>query len=240
MPVHIGDFGRALSRMAPSGAIEVNGERLDARSEGQVIEAGSNVIVLRGDPTGYVVRVLEPGQPVPTLPRQGEEIVKADFARNTAEVAAVERKERAAEWKRQLQGIRYGTIAAASLGGIVGLLGAGAGLGFEWAEFTEPRDTAVLLGGSLLVGIVAGIAVFFASGWIGSLLGMMEGEPGFAPDFFVVASALVGAAIGFWWKYGAVDYATLAAWSAGVGAAFTAGAYLLIWGTHQIVSPTGE
>jgi NfeD-like C-terminal, partner-binding len=89
MPVHIGDFGRALSRMAPSGAVEVNGERLDARSDGQVIEAGSNVIVLRGDPTGYVVRALEPGKPVPTLPRQGEEIVKADFARNTAATSAV-------------------------------------------------------------------------------------------------------------------------------------------------------
>ena len=227
MTVRVGDTGRALSPMAPSGAVEIGGVRLDARSDGQVIETDSTVVVVRGDPTGYVVRKLEPGQPVPRLPNHGRPIRKAAFQRNSAEVAEADREERRERRGRLLKSLRYGSIAAASLGAMVGLASGGLGWGFGWAGGTDPARLAALLGGSLGVGAAWGVALFFLTGWVGSLLGSFEGETGFAPDFVTVFAGLVGAAVGFWWKFDTGDAETIAAWSAGGSVAFAAVAWVL-------------
>jgi len=148
MAIRVGDVGRALSDMFPSGAVEVNGKRIDARSESQPIEAGSTVVVLRGDPTGFVVRKVEPGQAVPKLPGHGTPIRRADFQRNSAEVAEVEREERSAKWKRQLHVFRV-------VGGGSGLLGAL--LGFLWQYDTGDAATIAQwsVGGALVFAVVA-------------------------------------------------------------------------------------
>jgi hypothetical protein len=227
MVVHVGDVGRALSPMTPSGAVEVRGRRLDARSDGQFIEAGSPVIVLRGDPSGYVVRKLEAGQPPPELPGHGEPIRRAEFQRNSAEVAEAERQERAERRERLLQGLQTGSVAAGSLGAVVGLASGGVGWYFGWSGAADPLGLALLFGGSLVAGAVVSVALFFLTGLVGSVAGAFEGEPGFAPDFFAMFAGLVGGAVGFWWRFGTGDAGVIAAWSAGGALAFAVVAWVL-------------
>src|SRR5262245_6076251 len=100
--------------MCPSGAVEVNGDRLDARSDGAFIEAGSHVVVVRGDPTGFVVRKLGPEDPLPDLPNHGERIRRAEFQRNRAEVAEAEREAAVEKRRRMRATVRYGGLSAGS------------------------------------------------------------------------------------------------------------------------------
>lgn len=234
--IRVGDVGRALSPMSPSGAVEVQGQRVDARSELGVIEAGCPVVVLRGDPTGYVVRKLEPGQQPPQLPNHGEPIERAEFQRTHAQVAEADRREQAEARRRMLRALRYGSLAAAGLGAVVGLASAGAGLLFGWFGRAEPMAVALLLGGSLLVGAVTSVLLFFLTGLVGSVIGFAsEGEAAFAPDFFAVFAALVGAAVGFWWQFRTEDVETIALWTAGVGVAFAAVAFILSWLANNVL-----
>lgn len=55
----VGRLGRAKCRMLPSGAVSVNGQTLDATSEGMVIEAGQTVRVVKIESNRLVVRVVE-------------------------------------------------------------------------------------------------------------------------------------------------------------------------------------
>jgi len=55
----VGRLGRARCRMLPSGAVSVDGQTLDATSEGMVIEAGQTVRVIKIDAKRLVVRVAE-------------------------------------------------------------------------------------------------------------------------------------------------------------------------------------
>jgi hypothetical protein len=236
MAVRYGDVGRALSPMSPSGAVEVNGERVDARSEGGFIEVGSAVVVLRGDPTGYVVRKLDPGQPPPRVPNHGEPIPRAEFQRNAAEVEEFERRERAEARRRRLRGLRDGTIVAAAFGAVVGLLSGGAGWYFGWAGVADPAGGAVLLAASLAAGAASGVALFFVTGLVGAAFGFAsEGDAGFAPDFFVMFAALVGAAVGFWWQFGTGEAGTVALWSVGGAAGFAVIAYVLGWAIGSLL-----
>jgi hypothetical protein len=236
MAIRVGDVGRALSPMSPSGAVEVNGERLDARSDGPFIEAGSPVVVLRGDPTGYVVRKLEPGHPQPELPGHGEPIRKAEFQRNSAEAAGADRQERAEARRRFLKGLQYGSIAAASLGAIVGLTSGGTGWYFGWAAVADPLDGALLLAGWLFAGAATGVALFFVTGLIGVVLGFVtEGEASFTPDFFIVFASLVGAAVGFWWDFRGGDAGTATLWAIGGVLVFGVVACVLSWLARKVL-----
>ncbi len=241
MSVRIGDIGRAVTPMSPSGAVEVNGKRLDARSDGPFIDAGSPIIVLRGDPTGYVVRKLEADQPTPKLPNHGKPIRKAEFQRNSAEVEQAEREERAEKRRRFRKMIRYGSIVAGSLGALVGLASGAAGWLFGWYGAAEAGQVAVLLGGSMGVGAVAGVALFFLTGLIGSVMGFFEeGDAELAPDFLAIFAALVGAAVGFWWQFETGDAADIALWSLGVATVFALVAYFLSWLIRQGLEATAE
>ncbi len=238
MRIHVGDVGQALSPMCPSGAVEVNGMRLDARSDGAFIEAGSPVVVLRGDPTGFVVRRLGPDDPLPPLPNQGERIRRAEFQRTSAEVAEAEREDRAERRRRMRETMRFGSLTAASFGALVGL----ASGGFGWATGRTgelgPADAAVFLGGSLAAGAVLGVGLFLLSGMVGSVVQMFEGEPGFSPSFGVIALGLIGTAVGFWWRFGTGDIAVIATCSA-IGLAIGAAVgWVVSWLTAQVLSAT--
>jgi hypothetical protein len=154
MHIKVGDIAIAATPMCPSGTVEFNRMRLDARTDGKFIEAGSRVMILRGDPTGYVVMKLDVNEPIPDVPGLGEIIRKGEHQRNSAEVEEVDREIALAteeHWIRRRQ--LYG-IAGGCTGGVV-----------TWA-FTSglPNPlvtTAWVLGGA----VTAGVAACF-TGWI--------------------------------------------------------------------------
>jgi hypothetical protein len=194
MAIRVGDVGRALSPMSPCGAVEVNGERVDGRSDAGAVEAGSSVIVVSGDPLGYVVRQVEVGQPPPRLPGHGELIVKPEHRRTAVEATATDPQER----QRSLRMLRYGSTAAGSLGAVVGLASGLVGWLAGWAGGPEPSDLITLLGGSLGVGVASALALFVLTGTVGAVTGLLgDGEVEFAPNFFAIFAALVGASVGF-------------------------------------------
>ncbi len=55
----IGRVGRAKCRMLPSGVVTVDGQSLDATSEGMVIEAGQTVRVIKIEANRLVVRAVD-------------------------------------------------------------------------------------------------------------------------------------------------------------------------------------
>ena len=61
----VGRVGRAKCRMLPSGVVSVDGQTLDATSEGMVIEAGQTVRVLKIEANRLVVRAVEEEIPTP-------------------------------------------------------------------------------------------------------------------------------------------------------------------------------
>ena len=158
MTIRVGDHGLALSAMCPSGFVEIDGKRIDARSADDFIEAGSSVVVVRGDPTGYVVRKLTPGQPHPHLPDHGRMIRKADFQQNRDETAMASLQERETTRERLRQGLRKGLVSWGIGGGIVGLAIGGVvrcfGVGGD-----SNAATFYLLGGSCIAGAMTGMVL---------------------------------------------------------------------------------
>jgi membrane-bound serine protease (ClpP class) len=61
----IGRVGKAKCRMLPSGVVLVDGQTLDAMSEGMVIEAGQTVRVIKVEAKRLVVRAVEEEIPTP-------------------------------------------------------------------------------------------------------------------------------------------------------------------------------
>jgi hypothetical protein len=116
MELHIGDRGEAVTPLAPQGLVQVNGRRLDARAEFGTIDAGTAVVVLRGDPAGLVVRAVTPGTELFPLPGQGERVF-ASFGEVREHVTR--REEAAARRERALRrrvtpqyGATFGATAA--------------------------------------------------------------------------------------------------------------------------------
>ncbi len=62
----VGRVGRAKCRMLPSGVVSVDGQTLDATSEGMVIEAGQTVRVIKIESNRLVVRAVENEIPTST------------------------------------------------------------------------------------------------------------------------------------------------------------------------------
>jgi hypothetical protein len=227
MTVCVGDVGRAVSPMTPNGTVEVGGRRLDARSEGLFIAAGSAVVVLRGDPMGCVVRPVEPGQAPPRLPGHGEPIASRGPYRTGAEVDAVERRVQADAARQLRQTLQYGLLAAGTLGVLVGLANGGYGWVSGRAGIAGAADAATFLAGSAGVGAVAAVALFVFTGLVGKVLGWLEGEPEFAPDLIVTFAALLGAAVGYWWRFETGDANTMTLWAVGGALAFAVGAWVI-------------
>jgi membrane-bound serine protease (ClpP class) len=61
----IGRLGKAKCRMLPSGVVSIDGQTLDAMSEGMVIEAGQTVRVIKVESSRLVVRAVDEEIPSP-------------------------------------------------------------------------------------------------------------------------------------------------------------------------------
>ena len=224
MAVCVGDVGRAVTVLAPSGKIEIDGARLDARSDGSVIEAGSMVVVLRGDPTGYVVRKHTPGsRPVPN---HGQTIPRGEFQQTRAEVAAAENNEYLARLAEVRTRMRRGVLWSVLLGAVAGVASAAMGLHFDWAD--ESVTPATLYGASVGAGVVWAVVLYFLTGWFVAHILPSDADAVFEPNFVAVAVGLVGAALGFWVTFGG-DAMTIAAQTSGISLAFAALAAALSW-----------
>jgi hypothetical protein len=229
MAVRVGDVGRARSALSPSGVIEIDGVRLDARSDGTYIEAGATVVVLRGDPTGYVVREHKSGSP--PLPNHGEPIGKPDAQMRRAEAEAAannERRESAAELRRR---VRRGATYSAVFGVVLGAASAWLGWYFDWSGVTGVTTGPVLVAGSVLAGAVAGVVLYFVTGVFVARVLPSEDDAVFEPSYFGVALGLVGAAVGFWLNFPEAGVGLVAAWSAGLAVAFAAVTAAGLWVT---------
>ncbi len=72
----VGKVGQAKSPMLPSGAIVVEGRVINAVSEGQPIEPGTDVRVIEVRGARVVVRPLEAGEsPTPPKPQQADDLL---------------------------------------------------------------------------------------------------------------------------------------------------------------------
>ncbi len=58
----VGSLGRALSTLAPSGEVQVLGAAYPARTAGETIEAGRDILVTGFDPSGLLVREATPAE----------------------------------------------------------------------------------------------------------------------------------------------------------------------------------
>jgi hypothetical protein len=181
--VRVGDLAKALTALSPSGLIELDGARLDARSEREFVPAGAAVVVLRGDPTGYVVREVGPDKPVPTLPNAGAEITRPEFMRNRAEVRAAAARDEA-ELRRRWRATTGARLLA------TGLVGSAVGAGDSLLASTSQTETLLAGGG---IGLLTGVLIALLVGRAGRLL---RWSP--AAGLFAVLGGLVGAEGGFW------------------------------------------
>lgn len=181
--VRVGDLGTALTALHPSGVVELDGRRLDARSDGAPIPVGAAVVVLRGDPTGYVVREVGPDHPLPTLPDAGAEVGRPAFMRNSAEVRRVEARDEEERRRSWAKATPVRTVVTA-------LVGAAAGAG-----------DAALAGHGDPAGLFAGCSIGLGTGWgLALLVGRLGPALRWSPVAALAAllGGLVGAEAGFW------------------------------------------
>lgn len=80
----IGRVGVARSKMLPSGAVEIDGQMVDAVSQGQAIEPGQNVVVTEVRANRVVVR------PAKEHERPGRSISTADLLNRPIEELGIE------------------------------------------------------------------------------------------------------------------------------------------------------
>jgi hypothetical protein len=194
--VRVGDLGTAATPMCPSGLVLLDGRRLDARADGEAIPAGTSVVVLRGDPTGYLVRRVGPDHPLPQLPNAGAEIARPEFARNSSEVRKADARdedERRREWDRAARN-------RASIAALVGTVG-----GIVTVSLARGNDIDTLLRGGA-IGSVLGVLLATAVAWLGRFLGRSHVAANVA-----VLCGLVGAAVGYWTQHETGDRGWIAA-----------------------------
>lgn len=224
MAVRVGDVGRAVSPMSPSGAVELAGVRHDARSDGVYVPAGAAVEVVRADPTGLVVRPVEPGNG--PLPDHGREIIKAEFQRNSADVAETEARELAERWRRHVRRVVVAVMLAEPFGMAVGFATFVSLVACK--TFHDPerdREYAVLIG-SVLVGGGWAAAVTLAAGvvswrldrgrWFGPVFALAVGVIAPAVTFFVLFKSEAAGPLAGWVAVAAV-LGAVAGWLADRG-----------------------
>jgi hypothetical protein len=232
MDLRIGDTGRAVAPMSPSGKVEIGGVRHDARSEGMFIPAGARCVVVRADATGLVVRPVEDGQPAPRFPNHGEPIRKGECKLTPAEAAAVQEQERQQKRRESRRKLLGGLARSVGLGVVIGLGAAVVGWTLGLADHLAPADLAALGGGLALAGVVIATVIYFLTGCLGYYVrGMTMGDPEFAPAYITMTAALVSAAYGFWWRFPTGDVNTIAEGALVTGAL----AALIVWGAGFLI-----
>lgn len=185
--VRVGDLGTAVTAMCPSGAVLLDGRRVDARADIEAIPAGASVVVLRGDPTGYVVRRVGPDHPLPQLADTGAEIARPEFARNSAEVRRADGRDEA-ERERAWRAAARWRIRIVVVMGFFG--------GFLLEDWFAPPERLYrgAFGGSL--GAATGICLSVPLLRAGRLFRWSS----LAANAAVVAG-FIGAGVGFWTGY---------------------------------------
>ncbi len=222
MNVRVGDVGRAVTALSPSGYVEIDGVRRSAQSEGSYIEVGSNIIVVRGEVPSFIVRQIEPGTPPDRLPNHGEVIGKSEHQMRSADVAEVEREQQRLAWEQLKRRMKIGAAASGASGFLAGLANAGLGWHFNWANVNESVGLPLLLGGSAaLAAVWAVVLYFFTGGFVAHVL-PAEADAVFEPSFVALVMGLVGAALGFWLHFASGDVGRIALWSTGLSLAFAA------------------
>jgi len=229
MNIHIGDIGRTVTALRPSGSVEIGGVRRSARSEGTYIDAGRDVIVVRGEIPSFVVREIEPGMPPPRFPNHGEVIEKSEHQRNNADVAEAAREEQRVAWKQLKRRMKIGAAVAGAFGLLVGLANAALGWHYNGASVNETVQLPFLMGGSAAIGTANAIVLYFFTGWFVANILPAEADAVFEPSFLAILAGLVGAALGFWMNFASGDMSTIALWSAGLSLAFAALTAGLAW-----------
>ncbi|MFO0822604.1 MAG: hypothetical protein U0792_05695 [Gemmataceae bacterium] len=225
MNLRVGDVGQAVTALSPSGYVEIEGVRRSAKSESTYIEAGTTVVVVRGEMPSFIVRQIEPGTTL-TLPNHGEEIAKPEAHRNAADVTAVECEEQRLAWQSLQRRMKIGAAAAGGFGLLIGIMNAELAYRFNWAGSHVAVNSSLMLFSA--VGCMAwAVMLYFATGFLAPRLLPYE-DRGFAADFFGVAAGLVGGLLGFWVRFQA-DGITLVGWSVGVSVAFAALACAISW-----------
>lgn len=209
--VRVGDLGKAVTPLGPSGVVELDDRRVDARSERWVIPAGAAVVVLRGDPTGYVVCEIGPGHPVPHLPNASAEIFRPEFMRNSAEVRVAEARDEEERRRRWRAPARWRVVAGV-FGGLIGghLLG---------DALAQPQVVLYRGHGEGLIGLAIGWAVGAA---------LKRAGPQFRwsarAAHVALATSLIGAGVGYWLAYDTLSLGVrLGAAAAGALAGVAAG-----------------
>jgi hypothetical protein len=136
LPAQVGSLGRTLGELRPAGKVEILGAAFEARSEGPWIGAGQQVVVVRGDAFGLVVR--------------------AATAEEAAAVAAAEQQRQESQdcerqrqaWlqnRRRARHLVAGAILGATLGAAcVTWLRAREGSSLGWADALFPAGGLVL------------------------------------------------------------------------------------------------
>lgn len=185
MAIRVGDVGRALSPLGPSGAVELAGVRHDARSDGRFVPAGAEVEVVRADPTGFVVRPVEAG--AAPLPDHGRELFRAEFQRNSADVAEAEARELAELWRRHVKRVFVTAILAEPIGMAVGFVAF-----VSVVVMKNPADPVQDFVAALLIGTAVGggawaVVIALLSG---VLSWRLDRGAWYAPAFAVVAGLL--------------------------------------------------
>lgn len=225
MEIRVGDVGRAVTELSPGGAVELDGGRYPARSDDGVIPPDTPVEVVRGEKTCYVVRRVGSGGP---LPNKGEPIPPQGFESLRARTERADRAEARAARAELVRRVWRGGAVAAVCGAVAGMASAGLGLWFDLANATG-RDPVAMLAGSLAAGAVAGIVLYFFTGWFAVHVIPSEDGAAFEPNPLAVFAGLVGVALGFWLNLSGGEAGAIAAWSVGLGFAFAAVACGLAW-----------
>jgi len=57
--IHVGDIGKSISRLAPSGKVKVNGEVVEAQSIGSFIDQNIDVRVIKIQSNKIIVELLK-------------------------------------------------------------------------------------------------------------------------------------------------------------------------------------
>ncbi len=135
--------------MRPGGIVVIAGQRYSARSNGELIEEGTAVLITGGDNHGFTVQVAEQVKLRQTLPGFGQ-AVYANFG-SSKKAQALEEEEKMRQW------LVARNRAIRRIGPTVGVVFAAASLALLWQELFSSLSTATA--GFYVAGIVGIAAV---------------------------------------------------------------------------------
>jgi hypothetical protein len=119
MATKIGDLGRAMCPLYPSGRVSINRAPIPALAENGPIEEGTEIVVVGGDRFSLIVRAYDSSQPVNSIKDFGREIlIGKEDAVFQAVLFGATRRRQAAEHQQIIRKLM--TISAVS-GLVIGL-----------------------------------------------------------------------------------------------------------------------